>query len=148
IYDIPSIARRGSFLDNAVAKVVVNGWQLSGLTSMSVGAPVNVTYSVTGIGAAQLNRQITGSEDIAPRVVFTCNPNLSRGDRNIDAFINTSCFAPAAKGSQQMDSGLNRLRGPGLHQWDMSLFKNVRLGENANRRLQLRLEAFNVFNHT
>lgn len=47
-----------------------------------------------------------------------------------------------------MDSGLNRLRGPGLQQWDMSLFKNVRLGENANRRLQLRLEAFNVFNHT
>ena len=30
----------------------------------------------------------------------------------------------------------------------MSLFKNVRLGANESRRLQLRLEAFNVFNHT
>src|SRR5262249_8888963 len=87
-----------------------------------------------------------GSEDIAPRVVFTCNPNLSHGDRTIDRFINTSCFAPAQKGSQQMDSGLNRLRGPGLQNWDMSLFKNISIKEKA--RLQLRLEAFNAFNHT
>lgn len=83
----------------------------------------------------------------APRVVFTCDPNLPRGDRTIDRFIDTSCFAPAVKGSQQMDSGLNRLRGPGLQNWDMSLFKNIGLG-NESRRLQLRLEAFNAFNHT
>jgi len=79
---------------------------------------------------------------------MTCNPNLPRGDRNLNAFINTACFAPAVKGSQQMDSALDRLRGPGLENWDMSLFKNIALGENANRRLQLRLEAYNVFNHT
>ena len=146
IYDIPSLARRGSFLANPVTKAIFDGWQLSGLTSISTGAPTNVTYSVTGIGAAQLNRQITGSEDIAPRVVFTCNPNMSRGDRNLDAFLNTSCFAPAAKGSRQMDSGLNRISGPGLQQWDMNLFKNIPMTDKGPR-LQLRLEAYNAFNH-
>jgi hypothetical protein len=89
---------------------------------------------------------ITGSEDIAPRVVLTCNPNESRGDRNIDAFINTSCFAPAQKGSIGLDSGYDRLRGPGLENWDMSLFKNVSIKERAH--IQLRLEAYNAFNHT
>lgn len=146
IYDLPSAARKGSFLDNPVSRVVLNGWQLSGLTSISSGAPINVTYGVSGVSPTLLNREITGSEDIAPRVVFTCNPNLSGGDRNIDEFLNTSCFAPAPKGSIGLDSGYDRLRGPGLQQWDMSLFKNISIKEKA--RLQLRLEAYNAFNHT
>ena len=147
IYDIPSLARKGLVPVNVATKAVLAGWQFSGLTSISSGAPVNVTYSISGVGAAQLNRQITGSEDVAPRVVMTCNPNLSSGDKTIDAFINTSCFAPAQKGSTQMDSGLNRIVGPGLQNWDMNLFKNVSFGEK-RPSIQLRLEAFNAFNHT
>ncbi len=145
IYDFPSLSRKG-FLDNGVARVVLNGWQLSGLTSFASGAPTNVTYGISGVSPQALNRQITGSEDIAPRVILTCNPNLSRGDRNISAFIDTSCFAPAPKGSVGLDSGYDRLRGPGLENWDMSLFKNISIKERA--RAQLRLEAYNVFNHT
>jgi len=45
------------------------------------------------------------------------------------------------------DSGINPLRGPGLNNWDMSLFKNIQYGEGS-RKIQLRVEAFNVFNHT
>jgi len=145
IYDLPGLARRG-FLNNEAAKLVLNGWQLSGVTSVVSGAPTNVTYSVSGIGSTLLNREITGSEDVAPRVVLTCNPNLSMGGRNINEFVNTSCFAPAPKGSIGLDSGYDRIRGPGLQNWDMSLFKNVAIKERA--RLQLRLEAFNAFNHT
>ena len=124
------------------------------MTSAASGAPTNVTsptgavggYGISGIGATTLNRMITGSEDVAPRVVFTCNPNESGSQRNIDAFINTSCFSPAQKGSVGLDSGFDRLRGPGLINWDMSLFKNVSIKERM--RAQLRLEAFNAFNHT
>jgi hypothetical protein len=144
IYDIPSLSRKG-FLDNVAGRLIFNGWQLSGITSISSGAPVNVTYSVTGLNASQLNRQITGSEDFAPRVVFSCNPNLGYGDRNLNEFVNVNCFAPAQKGSIGMDSGYDRLRGPGLQNWDMSLFKNISIKERA--RIQLRLEAFDVFNH-
>ena len=39
------------------------------------------------------------------------------------------------------------LRGGGLQDWDMSLFKNIKLGSNEQHSIQLRLEAFNVFNH-
>jgi hypothetical protein len=145
IYDLPKV-RNSSFLDHAAYRLILNGWQLSGLTSMSSGAPINVTYGISGVGATTLNRQITGSEDVAPRVVLTCNPNQSWGDRNINAFLNTSCFAPAQKGSVGMDSGYDRLRGPGLDNWDMSLFKNVSIKEKA--RIQLRLEAYNALNHT
>jgi len=34
-----------------------------------------------------------------------------------------------------------------MEDWDMSIFKNIPLGQNEQRYLQLRLEAFNVFNH-
>jgi hypothetical protein len=39
------------------------------------------------------------------------------------------------------------LRNGGMQNWDMSLFKNIPLGKNEARYLQLRLEAFNAFNH-
>jgi hypothetical protein len=146
IYGVPSLARQGSFLGNPAGRLVFSGWEFSGLTSISTGAPLTPTYSVSGIGAAQLNRMITGSEDWAPRLSLTCNPNFSRDSRNINEFINTSCFAPAAKGSTGLDSGYDRMRGPGIQQWDMSLYKNVSIKEKA--RIQLRLEAYNAFNHT
>ena len=148
IYDIPSLARPGSPLDNPVGRQIFGGWQFTGLTAMSVGQPLTLDYTLTGIGNAERNRRITGSEDIAPRVVFTCNPNLPRGKRTILAFIDTSCVAPAPKGSIGGDSGINSVRGPGIHQWDMSLFKKFQYGENAQRYIQLRLEMYNAFNHT
>ena len=95
-----------------------------------------------------MNRLITGSEDFAPRVVLTCDPNKLEGDRTIGAYIDTSCVAPAPKGSIGNDSGINTVRGPGLNNWDMSLFKKFYFGEDDKRFLQLRVEAYNVFNHT
>jgi len=38
------------------------------------------------------------------------------------------------------------LRNGGMQTWDLSLFKNIPLGNEA-RYIQLRLEAFNAFNH-
>lgn len=37
---------------------------------------------------------------------------------------------------------------PGLNNWDLSLFKNFKLGANEARRLQFRWETYNTFNHT
>ncbi len=147
-YDVPSAAIPGSFLDNPVGRAVLGGWQVSGITSMSSGAPLTPTYSIQGVGAATLNRRITGSEGWAPRVVLTCNPNIPGGDRALYAYFNTSCFAPAVPGSTGMDSAIRPLRGPGPNNWDLSVFKKFRLGDNERRFLQMRLEMFNAFNHT
>ncbi|HLH30333.1 MAG TPA: Plug domain-containing protein, partial [Terriglobia bacterium] len=148
IYDIPSAARPGTFMDNRIARGALSGWQFSGVGSFSVGAPLTASYTLTNASGAALNRLITGSEDFAPRVALTCNPNKSRGDRSIYAYFDTSCFAPAAKGSIGNDSGINNLRGPGLNNWDMSLFRKIKYGDNEQRYIQLRLETYNVFNHT
>lgn len=148
IYDIPSLARPNSVLDNPLGRQIFGGWQISGVSSFSVGAPLTIGYTLTGIGNAERNRRITGSEDFGPRVVLTCNPNLPRGKRTIVSFIDTSCVAPAPKGSIGNDSGLDTVRGPGLNNWDISLFKKFQYGENPQQYIQLRLEAYNAFNHT
>ena len=41
------------------------------------------------------------------------------------------------------------LRNPGINNTDLSIFKNFYIGDpDKGRQIQLRLEAFNVFNHT
>ena len=40
------------------------------------------------------------------------------------------------------------LRNPGFNNHDLSVFKNFPLGGSGQRMLQLRLEMFNVLNHT
>jgi hypothetical protein len=37
---------------------------------------------------------------------------------------------------------------PGINNWDISVFKNFRLGSSEARRLQFRWETYNTFNHT
>ena len=44
------------------------------------------------------------------------------------------------------DVGRNTVRGPGINNFDLALFKNFELGQAM--RLQFRLESFNAFNHT
>ena len=101
-----------------------------------------------GVGATTLNRQITGSEGWSPRPQITCNPNLSPGDRTLGAFIDTSCFAPAGKGSMGMESAVRPFRGPGVNNWDLSLFKKIPVGNSEHRYFQLRFEMYNAWNHT
>ena len=156
LFGLPDFAARSSYLNNAVGREILNGWQFSGLTAISSGAPVassngdiplyGISTSTTTISGAQLNREVTGSEDVPPRYAFTCNPYSSGGSSQ--SFFRSACFAPAPKGSAGMDSGWNRLRGPGYNNWDMSIFKKFVIGKNESRYLQLRMEAFNAPNHT
>jgi hypothetical protein len=54
--------------------------------------------------------------------------------------------APPAVGSIGLESGSNYLTGPGINNWDLSLQKSFAIKERVH--LQLRGDAFNVFNHT
>jgi hypothetical protein len=60
-------------------------------------------------------------------------------------WYNPAVFASPANGSFG-DFHRNSIYGPGIDNWNMSLFKNFNFTENT--RIQLRFEAYNVFNHT
>ena len=40
------------------------------------------------------------------------------------------------------------IRGPGVNNWDISVFKNFRIGGENGVSMQYRLEMYNAFNHT
>jgi hypothetical protein len=77
-------------------------------------------------------------------------PDYIGGDVELDEksrfnYFNYAAFARPREG-QLGNVGRNTLRGPGINNWDVSLFKNTRINEMVN--VQLRFETFNVFNHT
>lgn len=144
VWDLPRLARGNNFLDNPLGRLVFNGWVLSGITQMITGQPDNITMSIRNVGDEERNRRWTGSENIAPRVMVTGDPNS--GPKDQYAYINTSVFRMPAPGtSQGFDSAPRLIRRPGDYVWDISVFKNIPIA-GESRYLQLRLEMFNAFN--
>jgi hypothetical protein len=141
LYDIP-------FLKDStqpILKYVVAGWQVSGVTTIQKGSPVNITLStdwanigITGqqrpdlVGAVpELNCQpnATGATEVARRQLINC--------------FDTTAFALPAQFTFG-NAGRNILRGPKFSSTDLSFMKNIPVGGDV--RLQVRVEIFNIFN--
>jgi hypothetical protein len=70
--------------------------------------------------------------------------NLKPGEPG--AWVDPAVFARPLRG-ETGDAARYVFRGPGINNWNLSLFKNFPLG-NSHRRLQFRVEAYNLLNHT
>jgi hypothetical protein len=147
MYNIPDLSTKVNFLNNSAWKQVFGGWQVSGITSFTTGAPGNITYVLSNAQGATLNKMTTGNEDVAPRPVYTCNPKAI--DATLTQYVDDTCITPAPRGSIGMDSGKNGIYGPGINNWDISIFKKIQYWKDHEERyLQLRWEMYNAFNHT
>lgn len=130
---------------NWLFKSIVNGWQVTGITQFISGQPEDVGAGISNINT---NQRLGGSWTEATRGFFTSDPNLSKtADKyfNYEAIrLPTIAQALAQKGAYPR----NFLSRPGVNNTDLSLFKNFGLGRgDTPRSIQLRVEAFNVFNH-
>jgi hypothetical protein len=130
-YEIPALAGRRAF-----ARGLLGGWSLHGIFQAQTGFPVDVTE-----GANTDIRYMTARPDLI------CDPN--HGPKTTSEWFDTSCFSRrtlAETGERPGNLGRNVVRGPGFSRTDLSLVKDIPLV--AHRSLQLRLEAFDVFNQT
>ena len=145
-YLIPGVSR---FMgNNAVVKAALDGWQLSGVSSLTGGTRGGFSYSFTG---APTQETLTGGLG-GSRVVLTCDPNLPRKERTFDRQFRTECIRPPGPLTDPND---RLYQGSALgDEWtqlgfvnhDLVLFKNFALGGGRNFRVQV--EAYNVFNST
>jgi hypothetical protein len=118
----------------AIVEHVLGGWQINGIVQTQTGFPLSATNS-------QLSIQF-----LTNRPDATCDPN-ENAPHTTDQWFNTACFVArplAQTGERPGNAGRNSIRGPGFTSSDLSLFKNVNFA--GSQRIQLRLEAFNVFN--
>jgi hypothetical protein len=144
IYDIPLFAKRYDFVGRAFG-----GWEISGIVTLQSGLPFSPSTS---------NWDPAGLGIIAPPLTVArpnvlCDPNQNAPHTFLQWF-NTACFqaTPAVNaGIPNVPGNGSRgaVNGPPTKRVDFSLFKNFALGkEGSSKSLQLRMEMFNVFNHT
>jgi hypothetical protein len=135
VYLLPNPFKQSGFM-----RAVGSGWQLSGIVRFMSGVPYAVGYSIPGT----TTYNITGN-DLAARVYITGDPFAGTSDDPYKR-LNGYAFAPPKKGSIGMESAAYHYFGPGINNWDLSLEKTVMIQEKF--RIRVRVDAFNVFNHT
>ncbi len=139
-YDLP-VGRGHTLLGNrGWLSSVSGGWQIYTMVALQSGRPFTVAI-VPEFNNSNTGRSILGFG-------YNDRPNLA-GDPGLsdpmpDRWFNTAAFAFPPFGSFG-DVGRNILDGPGYQNVNLSLLKNVVLTEGWH--LQLRAEAFNLFNH-
>jgi hypothetical protein len=119
------------------------GWQLGTLLTLSSGLPFTPTIAGDPLG---LNSSI--GYDFPDRLNLpSCANPVNPG--NPTDYIKLSCFVAPSPATRLGNAGRNVGRGPGLADWDASLFKNIRVARGSELfNVQLRFEAFNALNHT
>jgi hypothetical protein len=119
---------------NGISRLVLGGWQVNGLFSAYSGTPFTVTAS-----GASLN---------APTELQTADQVLSNvailgGTGPGQSYFDPAAFAPVTT-ARYGTSGLNILRGPGVVNLDLGLFREFSVKERI--KIQFRAEAFNATN--
>ena len=122
---------------SGLMKQVMGGWQWNGIFTAQGGFPITPVIGSNNSG--------TGDTNVSD--VPNWNPNFKGPVTlgTVDHWFDPNAFVlPTAGTFGNVSRG--SLRGPGLVSLDTSLFKRIRISERMN--LQLRAEAFNLFNHT
>jgi len=128
VYQTPNV--KGRF-DNAIGRIILNGWQISGITHYQSGFPLSVTCNgdLKGIDAGQQYCNVVGD---------------ATAGQSKNHWLNPDAFQRPLDG-QYGNGHRNDVRGPGYGNWDASVAKNFRITESMNFKLSC--DAFNIWNN-
>jgi hypothetical protein len=137
VYEIPFFSKS----QNTLARLLLGGFQVSGITQIESGAPVprvtvastnNLTRGLYPNAITDPNAGLAGSIDPATGLPFIFDP---------------TALEPAANGQfGNLGRAFGRL--PGRNQTNLSLTKQFYFNSERTTYLQLRVESYNLFNHT
>jgi len=128
------------------------GSNFSGVRNQIVG-----NWQITGIISAQTGNWFTPTDDIMNTSntdcggeVFNCSrPNVIANPNGKPCLpgtiFNTCAFVSNTEEGTFGDAGRNIIRGPGLHNWDLSFIKQFPVREQMH--FEFRAEFFNIWNH-
>jgi len=143
------------------AKWVLGGWQLGIIASLADGVPFFANFGSSGDPLGQINPTL----DVPSRVAGAgCNSLVNPGNRS--NYLKAQCLQipratpeAIAAGCDTMHSlpgtcfnllgnlGRNTMIGPGLQNFDFSLFKNTKIPKISETfNVQFRAEFFNILN--
>lgn len=138
VYDIP-MGKGHPFLGNlnGFADKLVAGWGINGVTTFQKGFPLGLTSTPNNTGF---------NTGLRPNVVAGCQKDVSGSAQSkILGWFNTACFtAPAIYTFGNEGRTDPSLRGPGIANYDFSIFKYTTITEKI--KMEFRAEAFNLMN--
>ncbi|MGA7525037.1 MAG: carboxypeptidase regulatory-like domain-containing protein [Acidobacteriaceae bacterium] len=140
VYHLP-FGRHERFLGGAgrLTNGLIGGWTANSIVTLQSGFPFT----------PQLSYNPSNNGDTKNPVRPFANPSFT-GNAIVGKpgeWFNPAAFlAPPADSGFQGNLGRDSLVGPGLGEWDYSMFKDTSLHERM--RLQLRAEFFNILNHS
>jgi hypothetical protein len=130
-YQLPRLARASRAM-----RLAAGGWQLNGIVQAQTGFPLTV-----------IEPNDVSLTSLTNRPNLISNPNAG-APHTVAQYFDTGAFQRltlAGNAGQIGNEGRDVVRGPGFNQADVSLFKTFPIAES--HQMQLRIEAFNVFNH-
>jgi len=140
VYELPFFRK-----SKGLAGLLLGGFQSSGIFNYQTGLPLTATianYDPSGIGF--LGASASGAR---PNIIGNPNgnvPNTFAQFFNIAAY--QTSFPASGISNTTGSAGRGEIFGPRTVRFDMTLSKNFHFNESM--RLQLRAEAFNIFNTT
>jgi hypothetical protein len=138
---------------NPFAKGILNGWQLSGISTVASGTPIWLGFAGQA-GSADIAQAYYGTPDVvlltengtqgsglAP--VYTCDPRAG-GNKVGEYLFDINCISFPAFGEVGEVLPPYDLRTPTRSNHDITLFKNFAF--RGDQKIQFRLGVFNMFN--
>jgi hypothetical protein len=129
-----------------------NGWGLNGIVTVQAGQPFHLNYNFELADDFDGSGGGFGRPDVVGAIKY--NQHDPSNFLDLTAFAVPCTVTPTFTGADsgcQVGSrhfgnlGRNSLLGPHFRQFDFSIFKNTAITERL--KLELRLEAYNLFNH-
>jgi hypothetical protein len=134
LYELPIGPRKRFLHEEGAMGKLLEGWQISGITTRTNGTPLTPNFVVDPTG--------TGSFGVRPNAVG--DPNKG-APHTPEQWFNIKAFA-IQTGGVFGNAGRNTIKGPGLQTWDFTLSKNTSISERYH--VEFRADFFNAFNHT
>jgi hypothetical protein len=119
---------------DGIGRLILGGWQINGIASAYSGTPFTVTASGTSLNAPT---ETQTADQVMQQVA------IPGGTGPGQSYFDPLAFAPVTA-IRYGSSGLNILRGPGVFNADLGLFRQFSVTERI--KVQFRAEAFNVTN--
>jgi hypothetical protein len=132
LFELP-FGRGKQYLQSGVPSAIGGGWQFTAIYQVQSGLPFTPALSFDNANAGTVSY---------PNSI--CSGSLQ--NPNIHEWFNVSCFV-APPQYVFGDAGRNVLRGPGENNIDLSVHRDFRMPIEHPISLQIRMEAFNAFNH-
>src|SRR3984957_10869916 len=149
VYDLP-FGRGQRYMSDASGVVgkVVSGWGVDGVTTFQKGFPLPISFGGSnGISNAGFSQNFQLRPNVVPGCDKSAPHTTAPGTTTGVIWFKPSRFvAPAEWGFGDESRVDATLRGAGINNWDIALFKTTNFGPDNRLGLQFRTEFFNAFN--